>query len=57
MLNSYINIALNWAGNCFICENPLPVGETVNFEHGLQTLKNASNEKDDGHIEFLNSLN
>jgi len=44
------------AGNCFICENSLSVGETVNVERGLQTLKNASNERDDGHLEFLNNV-
>lgn len=44
------------AGNCFICENSLSVGETVNDERGLQTLKNASSDRDDGHLEFLNNL-
>lgn len=45
------------AGNCFICKTSLTVGETINVERGLQTLKNTnSNERDDGHFEFLNNL-
>lgn len=44
------------AGNCFICQKLLSVGDTVVVEHGLQTLKNASAERGDGHIGFLNSI-
>lgn len=44
-------------GSCFICNDLLSVGKTVNVERGLQTLKTVSNEREDGCIEFLNSVN
>lgn len=44
------------AGDCFICEELLTVGDTVVVDHGLQTLKNASGRRGDGHIGFLNSI-
>lgn len=43
-------------GSCFICNDLLSVGKTVNVERGLQTLKTVSNEREDGCIEFLNSV-
>lgn len=45
------------ADNCFICKKSVSTGETVIVDGGLQTLKDASYERDDGLIEFLNSVN
>lgn len=44
-------------GSFFICNDLLSVGKTVNVERGLQTLKTVRNEREDGCIEFLNSVN
>ncbi|GFY51592.1 hypothetical protein TNIN_452601 [Trichonephila inaurata madagascariensis] len=39
---------------CFIC-NESSQGDPVNIVRGLKTLKAASIERNDGHIDFLNS--
>ncbi|GFY41199.1 hypothetical protein TNIN_52701 [Trichonephila inaurata madagascariensis] len=40
---------------CFICNESLSQGDPVNVVRGLKTLKTASMERNDGHIDFLNS--
>lgn len=44
------------ADSCFIYKNPPSFGETVNVEHGLQTLKNVINDRDDRCIAFFKSV-
>lgn len=44
------------ANFCFICEKSLTEGDSVNVVRGLKTLKTASIERNDGHIDFLNPL-
>lgn len=41
---------------CFICDKSLSEGVSVNVVRGLQTLKTASIERNDGHIDYLNTL-
>lgn len=41
---------------CFICDKKLSEGVSVNVVRGLQTLKTASIERNDGHIDYLNTL-
>lgn len=41
---------------CFICDQPLSESETVNVVRGLHTLKSASISRNDGHIEYLNTV-
>ncbi|XP_008556708.3 uncharacterized protein LOC103577712 isoform X2 [Microplitis demolitor] len=41
---------------CFIRDKSLSEGVSVNVVRGLQTLKTASIEKNDGHIDYLNTL-
>lgn len=38
---------------CFICSNFLSDGQTVVVQRGIQTLRDASKERDDGKIEYL----
>lgn len=38
---------------CFICSNPLSNGQTVTVERGMQTLRDASKQRNDGKIEYL----
>lgn len=45
------------ADNCFICGKSLSVGDTVVVERGLQTVKNASADRNDGHLEYLKNVN
>ncbi|GFY71692.1 uncharacterized protein TNIN_437171 [Trichonephila inaurata madagascariensis] len=40
---------------CFICNESLSQGDPVTVVRGLKTLKTASIERNDGHIDFLNS--
>ncbi|GFY60574.1 hypothetical protein TNIN_231221 [Trichonephila inaurata madagascariensis] len=40
---------------CFICDESLSQGDPANVVRGLKTLKAASIERNDGHIDFLNS--
>ena len=44
------------AALCFICQKSLTEGDSVNVVRGLKTLKTASIERNDGHIDFLNTL-
>lgn len=41
---------------CFICDKSLSEGVSVNVVRGLQTLRTASIERNDGHINYLNTL-
>lgn len=41
---------------CFICEKPFSDGDTVKVERGLQTLRNASIGRNDGHIAYLQTV-
>ena len=42
---------------CFICNETLSNGAIVTVERGLETVRNASVERDDGHINYLRSVN
>jgi len=41
---------------CFICDKSLSEGATVVVERGIQTLRDASAERNDGKIEHLRSV-
>ncbi|KAJ8880782.1 hypothetical protein PR048_017253 [Dryococelus australis] len=45
------------ANICFICDHSLSHGDTVVVERGLQTLKDASVNRGDGHIGYLKNVN
>lgn len=45
------------ADSCFICDKLLSEGKSVNVSRGLQVLKNASIQRNDGKIEYLSTLN
>ena len=42
---------------CFICNETLSNGAIVTVEHGLETVRNANIERDDGHMDYLRSVN
>lgn len=41
---------------CLICGKSISEGNSVNVVHGLKSLKTASIERNDGHIDFLNTI-